>query len=39
MTDAARAQKPPVVVLYNENPDWPEADKDWAKDTAVRLVR
>jgi D-alanine-D-alanine ligase len=38
MTDAARARKPPVVVLYNENPDWPQADKDWADEMVTMMV-
>jgi len=29
MPDALRQQKPNVVVLYNENPEWPESDKAW----------
>src|SRR5258706_12997386 len=29
MPDAARQQKPKVVVLYNENPEWPASDKAW----------
>jgi D-alanine-D-alanine ligase len=25
-----RLHKPNVIVLHNENPDWPQSDKDWA---------
>jgi D-alanine-D-alanine ligase len=31
MSDALRQQKPKVVVLFNENPDWPESDKAWTQ--------
>jgi D-alanine-D-alanine ligase len=29
MTDALRQPKPKIVILYNENPDWPDSDKAW----------
>jgi D-alanine-D-alanine ligase len=30
MTDASRQPKPNVLVVYNENPDWPQEDIDWS---------
>ncbi|MCC6192624.1 MAG: hypothetical protein IT318_26680 [Anaerolineales bacterium] len=38
MPDARRRLKPHVIVLYNENPAWPQADKDWAQETVTMMV-
>ncbi|MGH2524712.1 MAG: hypothetical protein ACRDH2_19570, partial [Anaerolineales bacterium] len=31
MPESLQALKPQVIVLYNENPDWPEADLTWSR--------
>jgi D-alanine-D-alanine ligase len=30
MPDAAPRKQPHILVLYNENPAWPQVDKDWS---------
>lgn len=37
MPDAQRQRKPKIVVLFNENPDWPDSDKSWTA-RMVQLV-
>ncbi len=29
MLDALRQRRPKIIILYNENPDWPDSDKAW----------
>ena len=29
MLDASRQRRPKIIILYNENPDWPDSDKAW----------
>lgn len=40
MADAPnhRRTKPPVIVLYNENPNWPQADIDWANEMITAMA-
>lgn len=38
MPESLQAFKPQVIVLYNENPDWPEADLTWSRITLDMML-
>jgi D-alanine-D-alanine ligase len=38
MADASRHKKPKIIVLYNENPDWPQSDRDWAQEVITLML-
>jgi D-alanine-D-alanine ligase len=38
MPDAVRQPKPPVLVLYNENPAWPQSDIDWSHEVLDEMT-
>lgn len=39
MPDAARPSRPKLVLLYNENPDWPQGDLDWAREALDEMLK
>lgn len=39
MPDAERQNRPKIVILYNENPAWPDSDKLWTAQMVERLAQ
>lgn len=37
MPDASPRKQPHILVLYNENPAWPQVDKDWSAEFVAQM--
>jgi D-alanine-D-alanine ligase len=38
MPDAPNWKQPHILVLYNENPAWPQVDKDWSAEFVTQML-
>lgn len=38
MPDAPHRKQPHILVLYNENPAWPQIDKDWSAEFVAQMT-
>ncbi len=38
MPDAPPRKQPHILVLHNENPDWPQVDKDWSAEFVTQMT-